>query len=285
MEIIIEYVLIDNLVIDFLILFLCCKILKYKVVFWRLLTSSIIGAGCALVLPIIHLPNYILMIFKLLLGALMVLISLPSKTSKKTIISFLTFMLMTGAMGGICFALIFMLSGSVSTDILITYSSNIPLGIIILMCALTTLGITKLTKLFYQKKTINNFIYETILKDKGKQIKFNSFLDSGNTLIDPISQKPVVIITYSLFNRLYNLPLEKIITKKIEEKDIRNLHYITINTVGERAEMLVFEVEKMEVVFSKNNVKNFNNVVMGLSFSEINKTFSCDALLHPQFIC
>lgn len=215
----------------------------------------------------------------------MVLISLPSKTLKKVIISFLTFMLMTGVMGGVCFALIFMLSGSVSADVLITYSSDIPLGLIIFICLITYLATTKLIKLFYQKKTINNFIYETILKDKGKKIKFNAFLDSGNTLIDPISQKPVVIISYSLFQRLYNFPLEKIITKKIEEKDIKKLHYITINTVGKGSEMLVFEVEKMEVVFSKNDIKNFSNVVLGLSFSGINKTFSCDALLHPQFVC
>ncbi|MDD4110350.1 MAG: sigma-E processing peptidase SpoIIGA [Clostridia bacterium] len=285
MEIIIEYVLIDNLVIDFLILYISCKLLKCKIVFWKLAVSSLIGAGCALVLPIIILPNYGLIIFKLTLGVLMVLISLPSQTFKKALSSFMVFLMMTGSMGGLCFFLIFMLSGSLSADVLITYSSNIPIGVIIFMCALISFGVTKLTKLFYQKKNINNFIYETIFSDKGREIKINAFLDSGNTLIDPISQKPVVIINYSLFHRLYNLPLEKILTKNIEKKDIKNLHYITFNTIGKRADMLVFEVDKMEVVFSKNETKNFNDVVLGLSFSGLNKTFSCDALLHPQFVC
>lgn len=284
MEIIIEYVLIDNLVINFLILYLSCKILKQKIVYWRLILSSFIGVGCALIMPIINFPGYVMIIFKLILGIVMVVIALPCPTFKKSVVSFLTFLIMTGCMGGVCFLIIFMVSGNLSFNLLATYSYKIPVGAILFACSIISVVIGQLIKLVYRKKTINNFIYEIILIDKGKEIKSNAYLDSGNTLIDPITNKPVIIINFSLFNKLYNLPLEKILTKKIEEKDINKSHYITFNTIGKTSDMLVFEVDKL-AINSQNQARQFNNVLLGLSFNKLSNTFSCDTLLNPQFIC
>jgi stage II sporulation protein GA (sporulation sigma-E factor processing peptidase) len=284
MEIIIEYVLIDNLVIDFLILYLSCKILKQKIVYWRLILSAVIGAGCALIIPIINLPEYLMIILKLILGIVMVLICLPCSTFKKSFISFLTFLMMTGCMGGVCFLIIFMLSGNMSFNFNISYSYKIPVGAIVFVCALVAGIISQLIKLIYRKKALNNFIYEITLVDKGKEIRSSAYLDSGNTLIDPVTNKPVIIINYSLFNKLYNLPLEKILTKKIKEEDIKKSHYITFNTIGKKSDMLVFEIDKM-AINSQNQEKQFDNVLLGLSFSKLNNTFSCEALLNPQFIC
>lgn len=249
MEIIIEYTLIDNLVIDFLILYLSCKILKHKVVFWELALSSCVGTACALVMPIINLPTYAMVFFKLTLGAIMVLISLPCNNFKKAFISFMGFILMTAGMGGICFFLLFMISGDISINLLTTYSSQIPVGVILLVCSLTFYFVNKLIKLIYKKRMLNTFIYETTFLNDGKEIKIDAYLDSGNTLIDPITNKPVVIINFTLFNKLYNLPLEKVLMKNVGDKEIKNCHYITFNTVGKKSDMLVFEIEKMKIFF------------------------------------
>ena len=158
MEIIIEYVLIDNLVINFLILYLSCKILKQKIVYWRLILSSFIGVGCALIMLIINFPGYVMIIFKLILGIVMVVIALPCPTFKKSVVSFLTFLIMTGCMGGVCFLIIFMVSGNLSFNLLATYSYKIPVGAILFACSIISVVIGQLIKLVYRKKTINNFI-------------------------------------------------------------------------------------------------------------------------------
>lgn len=284
MEITIEYVLIDNVVINYIILFLSCKLLKQKVVFWKLFLAAVIGAGFALILPIIYLPSYLLILLKLSLGFLMVLMSLPCNTFKRCAASFLTFLLMTGVMGGVCFAIIYMLSGNLSTDILLNYSAPIPVGVILFICCLTAYLLNSLIKLFYKKRKENNFIYSAIIWSNGKKVKVNAFLDSGNTLVDPVYKKPVIIISYSLFHKLYNLPLEKVLMKNITSKDIKNSHYISFNTVGKSAEMLVFEIESIEIILSKEKKRKLENVLLGLSFGSISKTFSCEVLLHPDYV-
>lgn len=284
MEIIIEYIIIDNLVINFLILFISCKILKNKIIFWRLAFSSVLGAIVSLILPILILPTFALIILKLILGIIMTLISLPSQTFKKVLVSFLTFVAMTGVMGGICFLIIFLVSDSFNFDILITYSSEISIGIILFICSLTTYFIIQLIKIFYRRKNINNFVYETIFLNNGRTVKINSYLDSGNTLIDPETNKPVIIIDYSLFEKLCCLPLEKILTKKIKS-EVKNPHYILFNTVGKKSEMFVFQVESMKIFVDNKKSMEFKDVSLGLSFSKLNKTFCCNALLPASFIC
>ncbi len=283
MEIVVEYVLIDNLVINFIILYLSCKILKSRVVFWKLALSSCIGAGFALVMPLMILPVYVMILFKLILGVVMALIALPCQTFKKSVASFLTFILMTAGMGGVCFLIIFMISGTLSIDLMMTYDAGIPIGVILLICTIFAFMISALIKLFYQKKILNNFIYPTTFIDGDKKIRIDAYLDTGNTLIDPITNKPVVIVNYSLFNRLFEVSMEKIISKKIEQEDLKNSHYINFSTLGQKADnMLVFEIEKIQINLSESESKEFDNVVLGLSFTQLKRALSCDALLHPQ---
>lgn len=283
MEIVVEYILVDNIIINYLIILLSKKILKLQITVWKAVLSSVIGATFALLLPIMILPTYILLPLKFILGFLMVLIAFPYSNLKKTLTYFLVFILMTGLMGGVCFVVIYMFSGNLSTNMLF-YSAPIPIGLILLICSVTTYFVSSLIKLFYRKKRENNFIYEAIIINNGKKVKINAFLDSGNTLIDPVSKKPVIIISYPLFNKLYNLPLEQIIMKKVTSENIKNSHYISFDTVGKSSCMLVFEIEEIKILISKAQVRSIENVLLGLSFANISKIFYCDALLHPDYV-
>ncbi len=282
MEIVVEYVLVDNLVIDYLILYLSCKLLRQKVVFWRISLASVLGAGCALITPIMALPTWALILFKLLLGWVMVRVGIKPTTIKKEIISYLTFLGMTAVMGGVCFGIIYMLSGDIEASYLLLYNLEIPVGVILLAVALTALAISKMIKYFYHKKVFNNFVFKTVIYDKGKEIQIDAFLDSGNTLIDPVTNKPIVIIDYLTFNKLYDLPMTQLLTKQVDE--IENSHYIEFGTVGKRDSMLIFEIEKMQVIVSDKDTKELKNVALGLSFAKLKKSFECNALLHPMLI-
>ena len=74
MEIYIEYVLIDNLVINALILLCTKKTLKLKTSWLRLGLSSLLGTVVAVMLPLINISSIFLILIKIGLGVLMVLI-------------------------------------------------------------------------------------------------------------------------------------------------------------------------------------------------------------------
>lgn len=78
------------------------------------------------------------------------------------------------------------------------------LGLIILACVITIIGILKYMKHVKQTKGI----YDVELLYDKNQVKTKAFYDSGNHLVDPYTQKGVHIISEQLLNQL-KIPKEK----------------------------------------------------------------------------
>lgn len=281
MEIVIEYALVDNLVINFLILYLSSLILKSKKNNWLFFISATLGAIVSLIIPLLVLPNWIFLVYKLLLGWVMVRIALRPMGIKANLIYFLVFLFITALMGGVCFAVIFLLSGDISASSVFLYNLEIPVGAVLLVVSLVGLTIAKLFKAFYRKKMFGNFIFDAeVLNDK-KNIEFQVYLDSGNTLIDPLTNKSVVIIEYSIFKKIYDISFEKIITKKITQDDIKNSRYIDYGTIGGKSKMLVFEVDCFKIKTKDKDIV-IDNQIFGLSLTKLKNCFDCEALIGPD---
>lgn len=284
MEIVVEYVLIDNLVINFLILKLSAKFLKVRENFLslRLLSSAMLGAVCSLISPLLNLPSYLQIVFKLVLGLLMVRIGLNPTGLKKNMVSYLVFLFLTAAMGGVCFGIVFLLSSEIESGFVLIYNMEIPVGAIILVVWLVYLGAAKLICAYEKRKLFGTFVFKAEIKNSGKSIEFDVFLDSGNTLTDPISLKPVMIVDYSLFRKIFDIPLEKILMKKIGKEDIPGSHYIDYGTVGNGGKMLVFEVESV-VLKAGEMETEIKSPAVGLTFSKLQKSFNCEGLIGVEF--
>ncbi len=281
MEIVIEYALVDNLVINFLILYLSSLILKSKKNNWLFFISATLGAIVSLIIPLLVLPNWIFLVYKLLLGWVMVRIALRPMGIKANLIYFLVFLFITALMGGVCFAVIFLLSGEISASSVFLYNLEIPVGAVLLVVSLVGLTIAKLFKAFYRKKMFGNFIFDAeVLNDK-KNIEFQVYLDSGNTLIDPLTNKSVVIIEYSIFKKIYDISFEKVITKKITQDDIKNSRYINYGTIGGKSKMLVFEVDCFKIKTKDKDIV-IDNQIFGLSLTKLKNCFDCEALIGPD---
>ena len=212
----------------------------------------------------------------------MVRIGLNPSGFKKNLFAYSVFLLLTAAMGGVCFGIVFLLSGEIDSGFVQVYNAEIPVGAVLLLIWLVYLAVVKLVSQFERKRRLNNFVFKAEIFNEGKKTEFELFLDSGNTLIDPIFLKPVMIIDYSLFRRIFNFPLEKLLTKNIKKEDISGSHYIDYGTVGSGGKMLVFEVEKVVVENGKEK-KEIKNPVLGLTFSKLSSNFNCEALVGLEF--
>ena len=87
MKIYFEYVLIDNIIINFLILLCVAKTLHFNHKNWLLFISSIFGAVVALLLPLINLSQLMLLPLKLISGIIMLLIAFKIKIGYNIYIS------------------------------------------------------------------------------------------------------------------------------------------------------------------------------------------------------
>lgn len=277
---VIEYVLIDNFVIDFFILFLTSKLLtlNYKVL--RLVFAALFGAALALVFPVLNLHIALQILLKILVAITMLLIAFKSSSFKNFALIFLVFISITCLFGGIFVLISLFEYGSLDAMTITLYNKDIPMGLITIMIAFYVFLFNGVINYIKNKIKLTKFIFPLTIKTKFKCVKINAYLDSAHNLIDPETQLPVVIINFSTLNKLYKIPIEKIITKQLP-KDIPNARYINYETIeSKNNKMLVFLVEELKI--SSANKKILKNQIVGLSLVDFKKNFNCDALISPQ---
>ena len=107
MTIYVDVVLIENLIMNYIILFATDIILKNKSKFWRLLLASLIGAIYTVISYISNLKIYSSMILKMILSIIIVYVAFNPQNMKKMWKSLLIFYLTSLVFGGAAFALIY----------------------------------------------------------------------------------------------------------------------------------------------------------------------------------
>lgn len=277
---VIEYVLIDNFVIDFFILFLTSKLLtlNYKVL--RLVFAALFGAALALVFPILNLHIALQILLKILVAIAMLLIAFKSSSFKNFALIFLVFMSITCLFGGVFVLISLFEYGSLDAMTITLYNKDIPMRLITIMIAFDVFLINGVINYIKNKIKLTKFIFPLTLKTKFKCVKINAYLDSAHNLIDPETKLPVIIINFSTLNKLYKIPIEKIITKQLP-KEIPNARYINYETIeSKNNKMLVFLIEELKI--NSANKKILKNQIVGLSLVDFKKNFNCDALISPQ---
>ena len=280
MEIVIEYVLIDNLVINFLIIFLSSKMLASRLIWWRVVLSDLFGTAMSFVFPILHLPASLIIFLKILVGITMTLIAFKIINFKSFALHFITFMSITALFGGITFMLSYFAYGSL--DIINNYYNQLPTGLIIAIITSYVYLILGVIKYVVKKQKTKKFIYQLKIYTSEKIYKLSAYLDSAHNLVDPVSQQSVIIINFETFNKIFKISLENLLTKQVP--NLKNAHYIDYKTINKKQQkMLVFNVDKIELDLVKNKLKK-DNAVLGLSFINFKNNFDCDALISPILI-
>jgi stage II sporulation protein GA (sporulation sigma-E factor processing peptidase) len=282
MTIYIEYVILDNLVIDLLILNLTKTALKLQVKKINLFLSALLGVVVALISPLLSV--WLNILCKIILALAMVYVAFLPKKIKQFLIDLLVFLIITFLFGGACFGAFYLLNIEITNQLNFYYSLEIPLGLILLIVVLCFYCCKNLFMHFYKKQRTEKFMYDAQLTANGNSIKIKAFLDSGNVLTDSVNLQPVVLINYTLFAKLYpEIPIENLFLKKIDKIPLKNPHYIDTFSISSKAsKILVFTADNLQIFFNKTT--NINNINVGLALN-FNKNFDCDCIISPSLIC
>lgn len=233
MEIVVEYVILQNLFIDYLIFKTTEGILKIKGN--HIVLISMFASVFSLILPIFYLPKFAEFIIKIFLGILLVSLTFKFKSFLSFLKIFLTFLFSTFLYGGVC-ACFVETFGQLHT-------------LIILAIVVATYCIFEwLLKYINKRKTIENFCYDVLLENGDKVLNCKGFLDTGNMLVDPLTKKPVCLVGLKLFEELgFEIDFKDLLTKNFDLKKLSLGHYICLDTVGQGNKVLAFEVDKISV--------------------------------------
>ena len=247
MIIYIDILIIINFLFDFLLLLTINIALKRYTKIIRLVLASLFGELTLLSL-FIPIPSTILTILKIIMGIIMVLIAFGYKNIKYTFYNVIYLYMTSIILGGF------------------TYYLNIEFEkinyLILLLIAPLILAI--FIKSIKSLKEIKNYYYKVCIKfNNDYELHLTGFLDTGNKLIDPITNKPIILIN----------------KKKIKGCiQIRSPMYVPYNALNHHG---LLECIKPKYILIEN--KKLTNYLIGLS-EESFKLNGIDCLLNSKIL-
>ena len=295
MTIYIDIVLIENLIMNYIILFTTAVVLKIKVNHIRLILASLLGAGYSIIAYMGIIKVYSSIILKIILSVLIIYIAFNPQNIKKMSKDLLLFYLVSFVFGGAAFALIYIIKPQ---NILMknglflgTYTlKTVMLGAVVAFCII--IGAFAIIKNKISKKDM--FCEIEILINQ-KKIKTKAMIDTGNMLKEPITNVPVIVVEHIL---LYScMPKEilnnlkeimggdfKNIPCDIQEKYISKLKLIPFSSLGKQNGMLIGIRPEYVKVITDEQEKINKNVIIGIYEKSLTKKGEYQALIGIELL-
>lgn len=284
MTIYVDVVLIENLCMNYIILFATAYIAKLKIYHLKILISSLIGAVYAILVYANVFPLYSNLIVKIMLSMSMVYIAFKPRNMKIMFKELMLFYLISFSLGGCAFALLYIVRPQ---EILMkngVYIGLYPIKIILLggiVGFVVTYIAFNVVKTRANKKRL---IYDIEIQIEDEKLETKLILDTGNMLKDPISNDPVILIEKEKLSEI--LPcyllnnIEKIgggdDTEIIEEKYKSRLRVIPFTSVGKLNGMMIgIKADKVKIFTEMDEIIRGNVIVCSYQkkFSKANKYF------------
>lgn len=290
----IDIVFIENLFMNYFLLYLLKRLVRSKAPIWRLLLSAFIGALYVLVILMPSMEVYLNLSMKILVSLLMIVIAFLPYTFREVIKLVLLFYLETFLIGGSIMAIFYLTHGdlnNINGVILLNRMSQIYLIIgSLLGIIFSKIAFDYIDSYFFE----NNFIVdlEIFLDKKHQNIK--ALIDTGNNLKDPLSGDPVIVVYYKalkdlLPNDLYqNLNLSKsyedFVKCILNSKYKNRIRVIPYNAIGISNGLITgIKIDKL-IVKKEGHLKVLEDVIMTFYHLPLSQEGIFDALAFPEII-
>ncbi len=272
MQVYIEYVIIDNFIIDYLLISLSLKVANVKTNKLRKILSALIGTIVAVIMPLINIDNLYLFLIKIVLAVLMCYLAGSFTSIKKYLITLASFFAFTFLSGGVIIAIFYFADVDYFQDYNFNYDSIFPIGFTILIIYILYLLLKTLISKILKIKSINPFIRKCILVLDKKRFNVLGFIDTGNRLFDAKTGLPIIVGSKNLFLKIKGLN----ITLK-EGGDIQ------VKTATGNGKIKIYFVDKL-LIYNGQNVNIYNNVMIGRADSDFYDDVKYELLLNPSLI-
>ena len=290
MTVYLDVVLLENLCMNYIILFATGYLMKIKMKQLRLIVSSILGSIYAVIAYLEILPIYSSFGMKVVLSILMVYIAFKPKGVKILSKQLIIFYLTSFVFGGCAFALLYFVRPQ---DILMrngVYVGTYPIKIALLggiVGFIITYVAFRIVKTKLRRKDI---LYNIEIKLQEKRLKVKAMLDTGNLLKDPISKMPVIVVEKEQLYSLLPIQLldhieewiggDEEFLNQIEEKElIARFRIIPFSSVGKQnGLMLGFKADQVKIE-KEEGTQIRKNVIIGIFNQNLSRDKRYSALI------
>lgn len=283
MQYYVEYIFAENFIIDFIMLYMTGNLIKKKINLKRLTVAALIGAIYVILTFYIGKAFMTFFIVKFSVSVLMLMIAFDLKGALANVRVVICYYIVSLIVVGIIYALSYRFDKLTTKIIFI----SIFLCYIMLKYFFYEIKIRKEKSYYMRDLSIE-------INDKSKSLK--AFIDTGNELTDPITNKPVIIVNIDSIKDILGEDICKEILKFYENKGTNysdlfleksyklKLRIIKYNTISSQSEPLVCVVPDEITIFGndKNIIKA--DALIGIYPRKISEKEDYDALLFKKLL-
>lgn len=293
-----EALILLNLLFNFLILLLVQLITRHHTNKWRLFFGACFAT---LIVPvtIYHPESFLTSVFgKIIFSILIILCSFKVLNFMQFTKLFFSFYFMTFSLGGGLIALHFLMNESFLVNVhgFLTYETGFGDLINWTFVLFSFPFVWFFTKFRMDRHKDEQIIYDEIysvsIEMKGKQFKTNGFIDSGNQLIDPLTNTPVVICDEIFLQQFFNVTEWKQLKLAANELDVDSIPATWKNRTlivpfkgvsGSDHILLTLKPDLFVIYYGHKRIET-KNVLIGIQFSNLTNDYKYHCLLHPKIV-
>lgn len=196
MTVYLDIVFLENLLMNYIIIYASGVVIKAEVKKLRLFIASSVGAIYTIVMYLDVIPIYSNFIMKIVLSIVIVYISFKPKTVKKLIKEIVIFYLVSFVFGGCVFALMYFLKPQMAEIRNGVFVGAYPLKVAIIGGMIAFIIIQASFKIVKTKISKKDMIYDMEIIINKKTVKIKALLDTGNLLKDPLTGLAVIVVEH-----------------------------------------------------------------------------------------
>lgn len=254
-EFYIDVFFLENLILDYVALLFAGMVMKRRIVPGRLLLASFLGAIIACLLVVSPIKNIVLTLIIGYIAVTICMVKIGYGISQKRILIKGVFVLLgiTFLLGGIFQALISQITLPV-----------IPMGI------LSALVLTLFLKGYQSVKYKAENIYSITIAYHGRTACVLGLRDTGNQLTDPISKRPVSIVSREA-------------VKELLDEDVK-MFYIPYHSIGKKNGLLEGMTLDYMDINRENDSQKVERPLIAVSKEPVNLDGKYQMILHPLMV-
>lgn len=253
-----DVLIVLNIYVNFILVLASSRITRSKVSNKRGIISAVYGSFYSLMILLPELDILLNMLIKIFAGATIVLIAFGFGNSKRFFINTVCFFTVNFVFGGVIFALYIWLEPSFihfnNTYFYVDFS-------LLLLIFVTAFLYTVLSifRYFFDRNMLLSDDYRIIVKYKGNTAVLDGFADTGNSLVDFFSGKPVVICSREELSEIINIP-----DNPEECLKIKGFRLIPYSTVSGEGMIPVFTPDEVTIISKNTDCHKKADVMIGI---------------------
>ncbi|MDF2892483.1 MAG: sigma-E processing peptidase SpoIIGA [Clostridia bacterium] len=291
-----DVILLENLVMNFIILWCTARLLKHKHSYLLLVIAAFIGAIYALGSYFTDLTYLYTPFMKIIFSVLIITVAYLPHHIREFVKLMAVFYITSFVFGGAAFGLFYFLNGLKYISYGTFYIKDFPvktLGVSIIIAYF----VVKFSWDFVQYRIKRErIITEIIIVMDNKKAEIMALVDTGNALNEPITKAPVVVAEYSSIKELLPTDIQEIFEQN-NQNDFNIIAHIMSNSelvtrfrvipfksLGKDNGMLLgFKPDEVQFVENKKQ-QNIKNIIIGIYNKKLSNSGEYCALIHPDIL-